>query len=381
MRLLFWVQHLLGSGHIHRAARIARALVAAGVETHVLTGGPPVPFLDWGGARTYQLPIARARDVAFSAIVDETGRPVDAVWKKRRAAETLSYAAAIRPDALLIELWPFGRRSFGFELRPLVGMAAAHCPRRPVFCSVRDVLVTKPIPSRIDAVVASIRDEFDHVLVHGDPDVIPLSASFPAADQLADQLIYTGYVTLPPVARTANCPDCTNEIVVSAGGGVAGMPLYQAAVAAANAGVGGGRLWRLLIGAGLPAADRDRLTAATGPGVVLEPARQDFPTLLATAALSVSQAGYNTTMDIISAGCRALVVPFAAGGESEQSIRAAYLAERGAFSVLNEDEIDGERLGRAVDRALAAPPPVALELRRDGAARTADIITALVTRR
>ena len=40
------------------------------------------------------------------------------------------------------------------------------------------------------------------------------------------------------------------------------------------------------------------------------------------AGLSISQSGYNTVCDVLQAGCRAIYVPFAAGGETEQTVRA-----------------------------------------------------------
>src|SRR6202007_957034 len=83
-RVLFYVQHLLGIGHLRRAAALSRALVAAGAEVAFVSGGEPVPALDLGGARLIQLPPASAADAGFSKIVDEHGRPVDAAWQERR---------------------------------------------------------------------------------------------------------------------------------------------------------------------------------------------------------------------------------------------------------------------------------------------------------
>ena len=58
-RVLFYVQHLLGIGHLKRAALICRALAAAGLDTTLVSGGMPVPGLDIGGARLHQLPPLR----------------------------------------------------------------------------------------------------------------------------------------------------------------------------------------------------------------------------------------------------------------------------------------------------------------------------------
>ena len=41
-RVFFYVQHLLGIGHLVRASRIAQALQAAGFDVTLVTGGSAV---------------------------------------------------------------------------------------------------------------------------------------------------------------------------------------------------------------------------------------------------------------------------------------------------------------------------------------------------
>jgi predicted glycosyltransferase len=62
-RVLFYVQHLLGIGHLKRAATLARGLAADGLEVTLVSGGFPVPELDTGGARFVQLDPVRATDL------------------------------------------------------------------------------------------------------------------------------------------------------------------------------------------------------------------------------------------------------------------------------------------------------------------------------
>ena len=49
-RVMVYVQHLLGIGHLKRAATIARAIAASGCETTVVSGGLTVEFIDYGAA-------------------------------------------------------------------------------------------------------------------------------------------------------------------------------------------------------------------------------------------------------------------------------------------------------------------------------------------
>jgi predicted glycosyltransferase len=99
---------------------------------------------------------------------------------------------------------------------------------------------------------------------------------------------------------------------------------------------------------------------------------------LRRCTLSISQAGYNTTLDIIRAKARAIVVPFAAAGETEQAMRSALLARHGVLHVLPEAALDGRRLAAAIATAMVAPTPAAgLAIRLDGAATAAALIAGL----
>ena len=82
-RVLIHVQHLLGIGHLRRAALLARGLSAAGMDVVVVSGGMPVARLDIGTARLVQLPPARSADETFKVLLDEHGRPIDDAWRAR----------------------------------------------------------------------------------------------------------------------------------------------------------------------------------------------------------------------------------------------------------------------------------------------------------
>jgi predicted glycosyltransferase len=56
-RVLLYVQHLLGIGHLVRASRIASALKDAGFDVAVVMGGMPVS--GFPGSRPSSMPMAR----------------------------------------------------------------------------------------------------------------------------------------------------------------------------------------------------------------------------------------------------------------------------------------------------------------------------------
>ena len=379
-RVLFHVQHLLGIGHQRRAAALVGALRREGLAVTVLTGDTGGEAADYGGAEIARLPAIRALDPSFKTLVDAAGRPIDDAFRARRRARVLEVFTQVAPHVFLIEGFPFARRAFRFELEPLIAAARGALPRPAIVCSVRDVLVEKPDVARRLATVATVQRDFDLVLVHGDPRLIAFAATFPEAGEIAAKLRYTGYVRDDwPLAGPTT--EGAGEVLVSVGGGAVGERLLRTALAARPLSQAAGRRWRLLAGPNLPAPSYAALAADLPPGVVLDRFRADFPALLRRCAVSVSQAGYNTVLDILAARARAVLVPFAAEREPEQGRRAERLAELGLVRVLGETELSAERLAGAIDAALAAPLPPAPRLDFGGAAATAKLLAALAVQR
>ena len=399
--VLLHVQYLLGIGHLQRSLRIAGALAHDGITVTLVNGGPPAAELAADPkVRVVQLEPVRARDASF-ALVDDAGQPIGDTLRARRQEALLAAFAAARPDAVVIEGFPFARRAFAFELDPLIAAAQAATPRPRVICSVRDIIAWRDDPARHRAIAERVCRDFDAVLVHGDPKLISFEASFPAAPDIADRLIYTGYVyephltlpslhdgplPLPPGGRRGKLAATRGEVgdsiprsgvVVSAGGGAAGAALLNAALAARRDGCLADAPWRLLTGANLPEAEYAALCRSAPAGVTVERFRPDLPALLRQCRVSVSQAGYNTVLDILLARARAVLVPFAAERETEQLMRAERLAALGAAVLVRESDLSPATLATAIERA-AAREPARVMVNTDGAANSARIIAALI---
>lgn len=375
MKALFYVQHLLGIGHVRRAALISDALVAEGVAVTVAFGGFPVPGIAFAGARVVQLPPARAGDATFSDVLDAAGRPIDDGWKEARTLCLMGVFADLQPDIVIVETYPFGRRKFGFELEPLLQAARSKAGTR-VACSVRDILVAKDDPAKEADMADRARRWFDLVLVHGDPALIAFDATFPYADRIADLIRYTGYVVPPrsAVDSGGDSGDGSGEVIVSAGGGAVGAALLRTALAARPLTGLTDQTWRFLLGPDVPTETAEFLRGAAGNGVVVEQARPDYPALLRRCRLSISQAGYNTVMDVLAAGCRSVLVPFAGAGESEQSIRAGLLADRDVAQLLEETAMTPRTLARSIAAADSRAPGTVANIRMKGSETSARLI-------
>lgn len=384
-RIFIYAQHLLGIGHLRRAVTLARALVAAGLDVTFASGGFDVPGLSLAGARWIQLPPAGALDERFSVLVGAQGHPVDDAWRARRSEVLLAAWRAADPHLMLLELFPFGRRQMRFEILPWLEQALAAARRPVIVSSVRDVLGGgQRDPSRQDEMLATFERFFDHVLVHGDPRWLRFDRTFRHAAALGERLHYTGYVVdrdeQPQVAANAGL----GEVVVSAGGGAVGATLLETAIRCRSRTTLAARTWRVLTGVNVaPAAwlQLQALAAELGEGrVIVERSREDFRTLLKNSSLSISQAGYNTLMEILDAGARAVVVPFAGGAETEQTLRARTLAASGRVESVDEAGLTPATLAAAVDRAASRERPPRGGVDLEGARRSAELIAGWAER-
>ena len=377
--LLFYCQHSLGMGHLIRSFRLISALRR---DFHVvfLNGGPapegvPIPR----GITQIDLPPLGM--TADSQLQSRSKAYTVEQAKQQRRELVLSALVRWSPEVLLIELFPFGRKKFAYELLPLLKAARRQWPTPPlVLCSLRDLLVhSRKDQQRHDNRASWLVNRyFDAVLVHSDPKFAQLDESFQPSIALRKPMHYTGFV-LPP--RASGEPfKRERRVLVSAGGGSVGGPLFRAALAAYD------RLWAseqlpmtLVAGPFLPEPEWRTLQteASHRPGLKLLRSVPDLAHEMRRIAVSASQCGYNTAMDILHAQTPALVVPFAEGREDEQINRAQRLEQLGVVRLLNPAQLTGASLAEHILGLLEfQPKPPRLNV--EGAEHTAHLIRRLM---
>lgn len=356
-RILLHVQHLLGSGHQHRMAAIARSLSHQAAQVVYVSGGLPLPGLDIGGADFVQLSPARVAGADYTKLLDADGQAVNNAWQDARRDALLAAYHRARPHVVVTETYPFGRRLLRFELEPLLDAVSCARPAPRLVSSVRDLIEPRSGVGRYAEMAQIIVDHYDSVLVHTDPALLPFELTFPEVDRIADRIRYTGFVTPDRSQLPVQTALTRKGIVVSAGGGAVGDALLGAAVEAALNDPAH-RPWRILAGSALAASRFDALRkrAAASVRVMVERNRQDFRSLLAAAQVSVSQAGYNTVVDLLVARPRSVLVPFAGGGEREQTLRAQALESAGLAHMLPESALNANSVLAAIDAALELTP-------------------------
>jgi len=376
MRLLIAVTHLLGTGHLSRALALAEAFTARGWRVDVASGGRPAPHLGSGGATLHQLPPLASDGADFATLLGADGSPADAGLFAARRAMLTGLLDSLRPDVLITELFPFGRRALAAEFDALLERARALQQPPLTLASVRDILAPPSKPKRVAETEDRLLRLYDGVLVHSDPALIPLEDSWPLTRAMMPLLRYTGFVVPPPPAPDHGT-DGQGEILVTAGGGPVGRPVFEAAALCAASGALPQR-WRLLVAKG-DAALADRLRALAPPDrMMVEPVRPDFRALLGRSSASVGRCGYNTALDCLTAGVPSVFCPFEDGKEVEQTIRATILARQPGIATLREAALTPDSLARALQSVLGVRIPPLSPTALAGAARSVEIVEALL---
>lgn len=371
--LLIYVQHLLGIGHLRRVSFLAVAMANHQFDVHIVTGGMPVTDLTVTNFQLHQLPPLSASNGFFNELVNEKGLPIDQHWKDQRCKALLDLFNFIGPDVLITETFPFGRRMMRFELIPLLQQAKKKKPNLLIISSIRDILQPKHKQQRNVEILDLIEQFYDKVLVHGDNSITPLETTFPDTKKIAHKVNYTGYVIDPFALDSTQAFTKRDEVLVSGGGGAASLPLLKTAIEARPQSNFKGHTWRLLVGHNIDRATFNSLQQHSNSGMIIERNRSDFYSLLKSCSVSVSQAGYNTVMDVLKANAHSVLVPYAKSGELEQTIRANQLQKQNRVVCLEQSMLNPRNLAFAIDTA-AMRPIKAKQYQMNGANKTAELI-------
>jgi predicted glycosyltransferase len=305
--------------------------------------------------------------------------------KTLRRQLLLQAFAEFQPDVMVTELFPFGRKQFRFELLPLLEHVRQQSRRTMVVSSVRDILVTRKDQEEYEKRVCDLVNTFyDLILVHGDKNFQKFDETFSRVNDLRCPVAYTGYVVQQKDPNTTEaCRLQLTEqghpvIVASNGSGqyLTGQMLLETVLRAAQ--LLQSRIpheFHVFAGPLMPEEAYSRLQTLTreSRNVWLSRYTPDLAAMLKRAEVSVSMAGYNTMMDVLSSRVRALVYPVTSNGDQEQCVRAERLARAGVIDVIRTEELTPEELARKLERALSKTP-TPLTLNCEGAVNSVLIL-------
>ncbi|MBD2563700.1 MULTISPECIES: glycosyltransferase family protein [Nostoc] len=389
-RLMFYCQHILGMGHLVRSREIVRGLTKD-FQICFINGGEIIQGFEIpAGVEVINLPAIKT-DAEFTElqVVDDVFSLTEV--KEIRKNRLLEIFDQFQPDILIVELFPFGRRRFSFELIPLLERAKSNRSSTKVVSSLRDIVVAKPEKQakHEEKVCNLINKYFDMLLVHGDPELVPLEATFSRVNDLNCEVYYTGYVVQEPLTN----PILTDEdreiissdkplILVSVGGGRFGHELLESVVKTAPF------LEKVLphniqvfTGPFIPDSKFHELQAMARHSKNLH-IRRYTPYLLnymKKADLSINMSGYNTTMNVLTTGVRAMILPFTGNQDREQTIRAEKLSNLGIVKFINPNDLQPDYFAINIINYLKEQPNK-ISFDSSGVEKTATILKTLAVK-
>lgn len=367
-------------GHLVRSLALAESL-AERFRVMLLNGGRmPKGFVIPAGVQVINLPPLGIDETNQLVSHDKRISVERALDRRKKMIRTCF--DNLRPSVVVLELFPFGRKKFAVELRPLLELAHSDDKRAFTVSSLRDIFGSqRPIQQRYDDRAALLANQFlDLVLVHSDPSFAHFDESFHATVPIKVPVIHTGFV-VPRPAPVAGIVRSRKRILVSAGGGIAGESLLRMAIDALRYLEDDPEIeMKIVAGPFLPddAWNALRAVARGKPQLNFVRCVSNLCDELRGAAVSISQAGYNTCLDIVRARVPALLVPFTRGNDNEQQKRALRLQKLGVAQVMDGETLNPARLAMMI-RELMNREVTRPQLDLDGARRSTQIIASMVT--
>jgi len=370
MKIIFYCQYVWGMGHFIRSLEFTRAL--SDHDVTLIAGGQEVEVELPPHVRLLRLPVLYMDEKFTRLIPGVPGQNVEQIQHERKKT-IYALMENLQPDLFIVELYPFGRSMFGFELEPLLNdiREGRFGPVR-VICSLRDILVEKKDPSAYEErVLQKLNRQFDALLIHSDPGLLRLDETFTRVDNINIPVVYTGFIsqqTDPAKGRSLRRELAISAgqkfIVASAGGGRSGYKLLTSVIDACE-------LLRnrlpvrldVFTGPFMENEAFEKLSARTVEGFRIRRYTSRFLDYLYAADLSVSLAGYNTCMNLLVTQVPALIYPYMR--QREQPMRVNKIKNMLPMKVLDEKEVQPVPLSKHIEQLLhqtrtSNPPAVDL---------------------
>ena len=358
-----------GLGHLRRNLAIADQLLRS--EEHfdvwLLTGSPvirqwnlpaglhvqPLPPVVKTGAERYA---ARAPGQVFG------------LTKGYREALILKLIEEQRPDVFLVDHAPAGMNG---ELLSTLALIRNEMPETRTVLGLRDILDSPASVRRSwqeQELHALIEHAYDDVFVYGSEQLFDVVGGYGLSAAAARRVKYCGYVVgrsrfeqLSGAARGSICWDARRAagrpvVLVTAGGGGDGYFMMSAYLQGLCAVRANGFYSVIVTGPLMPRAQSEALHAAVAgrDDVQIVAYTTELVPSIRAAELVVSMAGYNTSVELLAARKKAILVPRSVPRE-EQKLRAQLLAKLGLFDFVSADEDLAASLAHKVPRAIGAP--------------------------
>lgn len=389
IRLMIYSHDTFGLGHLRRSLNLAKSLVETIPDLSILlvTGSavahrfPLPPRVDY-------IKLPAVRKVAAGQYSPRSLDMPDDDVLQFRANLLLRTARDFHPDLLLVDHSPSGMRG---ELKPTLSWLREHRPGCSTILGLRDIIDhpdTVTSSWRRKGIYRLIEDSYDHLVVYGSSSFFDPSIAYDFPDSLVRRVRFLGHVvedcpSLEPL--TADSPKRPHIVVTTGGGDGAVDQVAGGFLEMLRQGMLGRDITATVLPGPLAAPDSLAAlirSASETDAEVLDFVESTSP-YMAAADLVICTAGYNTAIQVLRYGRRALFVPRVMH-RREQLLRATKLSELGLVNLLLPDEATPERLAAEIRKILDDPREPLTEARTkgvfdfEGASHLAEYCTSLL---
>jgi predicted glycosyltransferase len=354
-KIMFYCQYLSGMGHLVRSTEIVRNLVKD-FQVYFINGGPEIAGFEIPPqVELIRLPALWLEEGKFTV---GDNRSVEEV-KEIRKNLLISEFNRIKPDCLITEFFPFGRHKLFFELIPFVEHIKHTSPTTKIVCSLRDVIGKESEPEEEEIICNLMNRYFDLLLFHSDSNFQQFSESFTRHKDIKSEIIYTGFIAQTPKAHVNNASQLwgdvnseTAKILVSVGGGRIGYELLENVIAASPIlAKKTPHFIKIFTGPFMPEDKVQQLRQLAGDrrNIQIETYTCQLWEYMKTADIALSLSGYNTIMNILSTGVRAIVVPIGhEKQDQEQFVRTQKLENLGFVDCILPENLTASHLAQKI---------------------------------
>lgn len=350
----------MGVGHFVRTLALAKGILkhSKNADITIVSGGKPVDFIIPKGISVKYLPEISISDNS-NDLKTNTKEDISNLIIKRRDILLKLYKGC-SPDFLFIEFFPFGRFELAEEIIPLLKLAKKDqkgASKKPVIISsVRDMVVSYKENLSETEIKEYLDNYFDYIFVHGDKRVYSLENEFPFLKNMYSKLRYTGYTVFErgETEKSENfpLPKETKKILISAGGGMDSFEFIKSCISAKSI-LDKSINSEFLISTGpfISKSNWDTLKSRVKKekGIKLDKFNNSFYLDLKNSDLSISNAGYNTVVEVLNQGKSAIFIPRVRGGigDKEQLTRAEVVSDNLHVITLNTKCASPEEIAKS----------------------------------
>lgn len=375
MRIMMYAPGI-GLGHVRRCHNIAQEVLQRDPDSSIIIVTDAQAAHNYAsikGVDYLKLPsITKIRRVVW--IPDSIGMETNELVALRSDIMLAAFRS-FAPDAVVVDHRPVG--VYG-ELKPLLTEAAERVPRTRLYLGLRDILddpdVMWGLWDSMDA--RDFMSLYDAAIIYGQPDFYDLASAM-ALEGAVQDIVWSGYVAPPANGVQAASPR-RPFVLMTGGAGMDAFPVAEAFVGALPKILSGADVDAdIVTGPRMPREKQDELRAALPPERVrLDTSVEDATRLIRGASVIVTMGGYNTSIEALRWGRKALVVP-RFGPSNEQRMRSRMLEERNLIRVIEPEALSAQAIAEGVLELLQddAMPDIEAMPRLDGAARVAELLT------